>query len=379
MIDYDHLETLSKFDSGNFFATSLYLNVDGSRCSKKDCEILLKDLLKERKAEIEQSEFSIEQRRSLENDFDKIQRFVSLEFEPKGTKGLAVFSCSEKGLWQVYHLPLPVKSRLVVSKNLYTHPLTVLFHEYKRFCVLSMDRSHARIFEVYAGEINEHTQIFDDIPGRVREGGWYGLEGKRIERHIEDHVHRHFKRVAEALLDFFKQKKFAGLVLGGRREILSEFQNYLHSYLKEKIVGQIEAEPAAAVREILLKTQRLEQELKQKEDQKTIKRLLEEAGSGGMAVVGLNETLLPLWRGQVDTLLVQDGFSSPGAICAQCGYLSIVDEICPNCRASLREVADIVAEVVEIAIRQNYRLWRVGASKEFEKAGSIGAFLRFKI
>jgi peptide chain release factor subunit 1 len=38
------------------------------------------------------------------------------------------------------------------------------------------------------GEIEEQTEILDDVPPKVRGAGWYGLSEKRIERHVEDHL-----------------------------------------------------------------------------------------------------------------------------------------------------------------------------------------------
>jgi len=378
MIGQEQIKNLKRFASEGFWITTLYLKVNGGRISKKDYDILLKDMIKEKRGEMEKLTLSSDQRKSLEEDFDKITRFVSLEFDARGgTKTLAVFSCSRRGLWQVYSLPFSMKSRLVIGRSPYTSPLEIFLKEHRRLCLICVGREKARIFGIHLGEIEEYSRIFDEVPAQVREGGWYGLEGKRIERHIEDHLHRHFERVADATLDFFKKQKFDGLILGGRKETLTEFKPHLHSYLKEKILGEIDLEPTAPISEVLEKSLELEQQVRQKEGEEVVKGIM--SSIGGKGVSGLSDVLLPLWRGQVDTLVIKDGFSAPGSVCEKCGYLSVVDQICPNCRAQLKRVPDIVEQALEAAMRQNCQVKFILESKELDNIGGIGALLRFKI
>lgn len=377
MIDQEQIEKLKRFPREEFWVTTLYLRIDGSRTSKKDYDILLKDMVKDKRAEIEGLRLSDDQMESLEEDFEKILRFVSLELHTKGVRTLVIFSCSKRGLWQVYSLPLSMESRLVISKSPHTLPLEIFLKDHKKFCLISLDREKARIFSIRLGEIEEYSKFSDEVPAQVKEGGWYGLQGKRIERHIEDHLHRHFERVADAALDFFKKQKFDGLILGGRRETLTEFRPHLHAYLRDKIVGEIDLEPNASISEALEKTLELEQEVKQREGKEVVKKLIDSIGSKGVA--GLNDILLPLWRGQVDMLVIKDGFSAPGSICEKCGYLSVVDQICPNCRSRLKRLPEIIGPIVETAMKQGCRIKFVLQSRELEDIGGIGAFLRFKI
>jgi hypothetical protein len=48
-----------------------------------------------------------------------------------------------------------------------------------------VDRTRARIFEIFMGEIEEQTEILDNVPSKIREAGWYGLSERRIERHAD--------------------------------------------------------------------------------------------------------------------------------------------------------------------------------------------------
>ncbi len=379
MITMEQVEELLQFKADPFLMTSLYLNVNQKRFSKKDYEIQLKDLIKERRQELKNMDLDAETKESLEKDFQKILDYVTLEFDGKGSRCLVVFSSTRKNFWQVYRLPKPVKSRLVVSNEPYVRPLTALLDEYKRYCTVVVSRDKARIFEVYLGEITEHTDIFSEIPGKVRIAGWYGLEERRIERHIEDQVHRHLKQVADATLDFFKEKKFDWLIIGGKKETLSAFERHLHTYLLDRIVGRIDLEPDTSLHEALAKTQEIARDVERQEEQKLVQRMMDEANSNGLGVFGLEDTLKAIWQGQVNILILKEDLTVPGYICPKCGYMSVEESECPVDQIKMNPTPDVLEEAVESAILQNCQIEHVSESQELDHVGGIGAILRFKL
>jgi peptide subunit release factor 1 (eRF1) len=320
-----------------------------------------------------------ETRESLEQDFKHILNYVTLDFDGKGTRCLVIFSSSKQNFWQVYRLPQPVKSRLIVSNEPYVRPLTTLLDEYKRYCTVVVSRDKARIFEVYLGEITEHTDIFSEVPGKVRIAGWYGLEERRIERHIDDQIHRHLKQVADATLNFFKEKKFDWLIIGGKKETLTAFERHLHSYLQERIVGRIDLEPDASLHEALARTQEIARRVEREEEQALIQRLMDEANSNGLGVLGLEDTLKAVWQGQVNTLILKNDLTVPGYVCPKCGYMSVEESECPIDQIAMTPTPDILEEAVESAILQNCQIEHVMESQELDNVGGIGAILRFKL
>src|SRR5207245_2033727 len=96
-------------------------------------------------------------------------------------------------------------------------------------------REKARIFLAKMGQIREVSDLFDDVPGQHEQGGW---SQARYQRHIEEHVGRHLKRVAEVLLRFFKRRNFDHLILAGPEEILPQFEQALHDYLRQRVVAR---------------------------------------------------------------------------------------------------------------------------------------------
>jgi len=378
MIDQAQLELLMHFQPGDVLVTSVYLNVDGRRFTRKEYEILLKDLLRGVTAQLDTQPLTNEQKRSAQEDIRKIQDYVSVEYDGKGAKSLALFSSSGRKFWQVYRLPLPVKSRAVVEPVPSVRPLSVLLDEYKRYCTVVVGREKARIFEVFLGEIQEHSDIFNEVPSRVREGGFRGYAERRIERHIEDHVHQHLKHVADLTLDIFKRRHFDRLILGARPELLPLFESHLHTYLRERLAARLHLDPSLSVHEALRKTLEVEQDLKRREEQHLVRRLGEEAGAHRNGVTGLEATLVALRRGQVHTLILTEGFAAPGFLCPGCHNLTTCDAPCAYCGKPLQGVPDVVEEAVDFAIHQNCHIEYVFNNHELQEAGNIGAILRFR-
>ena len=379
MITMEQVEDLLSFKADPFLVSSLYLNVNEKRFSKKEYVIRLKDLIKRRRQDIKDANVSSPIKASLDEDFRKMQNYVEQEFSGRGVRGVVVFSASKKHFWQVYHLPQPVKTRLIINSEPYVRPLTILLDEYKRYCTVVISRDKARIFEVYLGEITEHTEIFNRVPGKIRIAGWYGLEERRIERNIEDKIHRHFKQVADATLEFFKKKRFDWLIIGAKKESISAFEGHLHTYLRDRIIGRIDLDPDISLHEALLKTQKVAQRVEREEEARLIQHLLDEANSNGLGVIGLEDTLKAIWQGQVNVLLLKDDLSVPGSICPKCGYLSTEESECPHDKIAMTPTPDILEEAVESAIIQNCQIEHVLESQELDNIGGIGAILRFKV
>lgn len=379
MITIELIEALLALKTDPFLISSLYLNVNEKRFSRKDYKIQLKDLIKKRRQDFKNIDLNEEIKNSIEEDFQKMLRYVDQEFSGRGVRSLVILSSSKKNFWQVYHLPQPVKSRLLISSEPYVRPLIALLDEYKRYCSVVISRDKARIFEVYLGEITEHTEIINQVPGKMRVAGWYGLEERRIERNIEDKVHRHFKEVADATLNLFKKKGFDWLILGGKKENLTSFESHLHTYLRDRIVGRIDLEPDTSLHDALMKTREVALRVEREEEEQLIRRLLNEANSNGLGVIGIEDTLKAIWQGQVNTLILKDDLSVPGSICPTCGYMSTEESECPHDSIQMDFTPDVLEEAIESAIIQNCRIEHVTESQELDNVGGIGAILRFKI
>ena len=369
------IDELLNLEADPLLITSFFMSVDGAAFPRKEYREAADRLLKEHAKQTEGNELTREQRRSLEIDRDRIRNFVELEFERGAIRGLGLFSCGGKDFWQVYEFARPVEDKVTAAPEPYIRPLSALLDNHPKYCLLLVDRSKARIFEVTQGEIVERSEVLTEVPARVREGGWYGLEEKRIERHIDDHVHRHWKQVAETTFDFFRRYDFDWLIVGGHDQEIREFEAHLHPYLQERVVGTLRAGPETPFADVFEASLIVQRMAESDAEEKAVRRLVD-ATSQGWGVAGLAPTLDALQAGQVQTLVLSEGLVSPGKRCPNCGLLQASAEVCPICDRPLVAVPDVLEKAVELAFRQRCRIEHIQSSTPVQPAEGVGAILR---
>lgn len=379
LLNRNQIETLAGFKSKDFLTTSFYLNTDKSRITKKEIHLSFKNLLKKSRNLVDQMDISKEKKKSLHQDLDKISRFVTQSLASYNYSGFAIFSSAKENFWQVFNLPEPPRDRIMFDHNPYIKPLSVILDEYHPICTLLIDRREAKWCEVYMGEISVLQNLIDEVPKKVKEGGWEGYESKRIERHIASHLHEHFKNAAHITFNLFKTNHFDWLFLGCKDEHCAEFEPLLHPYLKGKLKGRIKANPSDSLDRILKESLQLEKNLKKESEGEIVNALISELEKGGLAVSGIKETLRKLYQGEVQTLVVARNFSKPGKICPKCGFLFLDELRCPSCKVKTEKVVDVIDEAVESALDKKCSIKHILPPSKLNRYGNIGAFLRYKI
>jgi peptide chain release factor subunit 1 len=271
----------------------------------------------------------------------------------------------------------------------FTRPLSGLMDEFKRYGVLITDSRQARIFTLYLGEIETSQDVFiqDEVPDRVRVKAsmasgrgqvMSGLGDQRIQRHIEDHVHRHLKNVADQAFTLFKSSGFERLILASTEaQLISKLYDHLHSYLQERCVAQFTADPRDNWDQLRQKALETAQSWEREHEVEIIDHLLEESNSGGKAVLGVEPVLEALIFGQVHTLVLEHNIQLGGSVCDEDRTLSTYLDTCPLCGQPMRQTEDLTEELVEEALGQNAEVEHVFVTHEDFKPYGIGAFLRF--
>ena len=377
MITRETLSDLMSFNPEHYLTTTLYLTIDG--VPGPNYAIQIKDLIKQRQKEIKEQALSAEVRRSANSDLRKIRDYVQLKFQRNGVRTLILISCSAKKYWKVLTLQMPLQSQLIIGEKPYIRPLSLLLNEYRRFLVILVERSKARLFEVYAGEILEYTDVLDDVPGKVKMGGYAGYEERRIERHIEDHVRRHFKRVADVAFELSRRHAHDAVILLGSEQNTNEFRHYLHITLQDRVAGSGVEEFHVNSKDVLNRVMEMDREMKGREDQLLVERLFNQVNSGGLGIVGLDSTIRALQQGQVNFLVVEEGYEKDGYRCIQCKSLSTRNGACDYCGGTTQLIPDIIEEAVQECITQGCQVKYINLTgSELTAAGKIGAMLRFK-
>ncbi len=367
-MDKDAIRTLAGFDSRGEPVVSLYLDVDGSRRVRPG------DYQRQLERLVSQARTADPRAGAVAEDLARIESYVKGGLDRSRVRGLAVFSCSAAGWWEVVELPVPVRDQLVVSNSPQVAQLELLSEEHGRFGVLLADRQRARVLMVEMGEIMRSEARFDALPRHEDDGGDWDRD------HVHDHqaaaAQRHLRRAAGLAFSVFQDDGFDHLVLGTPEEMVKDLERELHSYLRERVVAHRPIPLTAKDGEVCRVVQEVEADLRRSR-QAAVVAELREALATGRGVAGLEPVLAALVERRVSTLVVSAGLAAAGWRCPRCGHLAVVGRRCPVCPAEMEEVADVVDEAVDLALSRSGRVLSCPGDADLDVLGGIGALLRY--
>ncbi|HPD60917.1 MAG TPA: hypothetical protein PKV48_04050, partial [Thermodesulfobacteriota bacterium] len=273
IITIKDIRKLLEIDPAGTLVTSFYLNVDPRHISLSKYKTLTRNLLREKQQLLEKEGWTKELLNKVKEDFKRIEDVVNNRFELKGkVRGLVIIADAARDFFQVYRVAQPVKSQVVVDPDPYIRPLIAILDEYHRLMLVLLDQHEARLLEVYMGEILEHETYYSGVRGKVKEGGWYGLEERRIERSIKNKIIRHYQRVADAILEHFRMEHFEYLFIGIKAEDYSLFFPLLHSYLQPRVKGRLDLNPKDQINTIIEAALKTERKIEEEEDNKILEQ-----------------------------------------------------------------------------------------------------------
>lgn len=370
----DSLQRLAEVRCADQGAISFYFQptVPRNQAHREDV-ILVKDLIRDARHKWERKGGDVRVREAL----DRLQA-LGEQLSTGAQRAKAVFVCPEKDLWLEFDLPAEVgKTNLLINSRFHLKPMAMATLSRSNATLLLADREAARILQFVNGELRERERIVDDVPRRVRSDGFAGYDGGHNERHVDNEVMRHFKRVAERLKEMATQGELSELVVGCRVELWPELEPHLHSYVRRHLLGHFEVDPMAASLDDLRDrlAARLE-ERRQDDEQGLVREVIGEAQRNGRGSIGLKHVLVSLERGEVQTLLIGERFSATAAECEHCGHLDTrMVKSCAVCGKGTREVEDIADALVGVALRHRAE---VRYTSDEALAANIGALLRFR-
>lgn len=384
MLTQKTIERLSKMGNKDYFITSLYLHLDKNNNHK----IALKELLKDRRQKLDtikhEKKMHREQIQSLEKDFSKIEQFVHHEFLHKDHhKGLAIFSCSAGNFWEMLELPQAVPNHLNADYDPYVRTLSELLCDHRNYAIVLVDSAKAKILDVTIGFVKEFLSIQNEVTPKVKYGGIEGSQERNINRAHDEMVQKHFKHVAGETEKLIEQKDLMWLMIGGRQNMISQFESHLSSASRKKIIGHIVVEPEAPLSNILKKSQEVALQAEKKYESELVDKLRGEANTaGGKGIFGLQPTLQALRKGGVNTLIVAKSYKAAGFVCHKCFFIGTPEEkgpkdTCPICSGTAHNVDDVIEEAITFAFMQGCKVENTSDHSRLKIMGNIGALLRY--
>ena len=136
---------------------------------------------------------------------------------------------------------------------------------------------------------------------RTQVGGWSQM---RYQRHVDNYHLLHAKEVVEVLERVVREEGVGHIILAGDEVIIPLLREQLPPRLADKVIDVLRLDIRTPEHEVLKATTEALREHNTQTDAERVRRLLDQYRAGGLAVVGLRDTLTALYQGQVDELLL---------------------------------------------------------------------------
>jgi len=351
---------------------SLYLDFDPAGGDRRDPAAAAGDAL----APLQATPLDERLRKRLDEEVERAISYVREERQVRG-RGLIVFSCLPRGLWEVLWLQVPVRPLARFGERAHIAQLAGILDEHERYGVVLLDKERARVLVVYLNRVEHDTSVFDAFPGRTKMGGWAQA---RYARHREAHLHRHVLHVVEAVQREARRRPFDRLIAGGPDEALAAFLAVLPRSLAGRLAGTFAGELFLSNAQVLEHVRALDERSEREGELRTVTQVIDVASAGGAAAVGWDDTLAALVEGRAHKLVLAEGVSQPGHACPA-GHLAVVEPVraCPVCGAAMQAVADLAERAIELAFDEDGRVEMVRgeAAQALGPHGGAGALLRF--
>lgn len=108
----------------------------------------------------------------------------------------------------------------------------------KKYIVLVVDRKQAIFYSLIGNSVEKTESIKDGhVPQRVKHGDDTWDAQDKIDRHIDNHLHRHLVMIAKKVEYFIGNKQYDGLLIAGRKNLFAAMYKHLPPKLQIKYKG----------------------------------------------------------------------------------------------------------------------------------------------
>jgi len=377
----NEIKRLARIDEGPCPFCSLYLNTKWDDEQQRErIRLFTKNHLKKAFDQLKDRQdwqsFFVRDQQQIERYIEGLVRRTSLE----GVNGLALFSCSGTQTFLTYPSFIPYENEFFLSDLPVLRPLVRLSSQYRNTLAVMVETDSAKLLELSLEGLLGESSIESYVPGRHDQGGW---AQRRYQRHIQDHMDKHHKEVAEQLTTLFDSGKWKQVVLMGQERILANFKTFLPERIRQQITDTFSIDFSEERSKVL---RRLSERLFQKEKESLshqISELRERAPQVGKATFGLNGTLDAINQGQVHTLYLLAAASRSGLRCRRCNALflipscGVVSSPCPLCKEE-RKIVHLAEEMVRSTLRQDGEVKWIEENPILGENEGVAASLRFR-
>jgi peptide chain release factor subunit 1 len=377
------LGRLAEFEPVPFPVISLYLNTQPGQHGRDQHQAFIRKEFKARSRTYDQRS---SERESLDRDLERISRYLETELQPS-SNSVAIFACSAGDLFETVQMAAPIDLHwLHIGDRPHLYPLARLESQYPRYAAVVTDTNSARILVFAAGAVVGEHEINNVKTRSTSQGGW---SQARYQRHIGNFHQQHAKEVVDALDRIVRAENIQHVVLSCDEVSLQLLKAQMPKHLEDRIVDNVKLEAHAPADAIVRGMQEAMQRLNERTDREKVEAAVGAYRGGGLGVVGPEDTLAALLKGQVDELLITASMQQMQAVPIGQTIGSANDAVLAEPAvqtASAGEAAESAPEVVRLADELIAKATQTAAKITFvedpellKDYGGVAALLRFTI
>jgi peptide chain release factor subunit 1 len=348
IVSWERLRQLAAFRAEKGCAISFYVGFDPSTTPTiPDAHTKINSLLDaaHKSAFANRRDLTHDQKLALQADLDRIQRWLSEDFDRDGTNGVAIFAARLDNFWSVVGVPDVLPDDVRVGPDFLLTPLVPLVGRGDRAIVAVIGREKGVLLKQSGGRLEELADLSEEQPGRHDQGGW---SQARFQRHIDELAAAHLRTVAEDIDRYVRSGVADKIVIVCPEETKGEFEDMLSQETRKAVVGWAAGARYASAAELLAIAEPWLERAHQAEEARMLERWQEEAGRNGRAAGGWEKTLEAASDGRIELLLFQEGAARTAYQCPQCGRASVNDGACPLDGTAMEERED----AIDLAVHQ---------------------------
>jgi peptide subunit release factor 1 (eRF1) len=381
----EQLARLAAFEPAPYPVVSLYLNTQPGQTGRDQFQTFVR---KEFAARSRTYPAGSPDRESLDKDLEKISAYLEGQLDA-AANGVAVFACSAAELFEAVQLSAPIDQHwLYIGDQPHLYPLARIESLYPRHAAVLADTNSARILVLAAGEVVSEEEIKGTKTKRTSQGGW---SQARFQRHIENFHVQHAKEVVDALEKIVARENITEIVTAGDEVILPLLREQMPKHLAEKVVDHVRLDLNAPLDRILSTSLEAMKRSHGQTERDKVEAAVGAYRAGGLGVVGPEDTLEALIKGQVDELLISARVRELEPVGANSAARAIesMRGVLPEpavASAAAGEAAQVAPETVRLADELITKATQTAAKITFVEDpellsayGGVAAILRFNI
>jgi len=379
----EQLDRLAGFEPAPYPVVSLYLDTRPNQHGRDQHQAFTR---KELKARSRTYPANSPERESLDRDIEQIVRFLDNDLNPSANS-VAIFACSAGELFETVQSSGVVPQHgLYIGDRPHLYPLARLESQSPRYAALVTDTNTAHILVISAGELVADREVKNVKTKATSQGGW---SQARYQRHIENFHIQHVKEVVAALDRVVQDEGITHILISCDEVALPLLREQLPKQLADKVVDHIRVEAHAAAGEVLKASMDAMHKLNAKTDRDKVDAAIGAYRAGALGIVGPEDTLGALIKGQVDELLITADLQrmEPVAVGKTVGMANdarIPEPVLESTSAgepatTHPEVVRLADELIAKAKQTSARITFVEDPELLSEYGGVAALLRFKI